>query len=220
MHRTTKISLTGLFLFMVISVFGQSKIIRNQGFYYTIEATGGIGLTMSTDYPHVDIESFSPANMGIRASANWFQNYHLSLGTSVGYMRYRNPDLNTIPGIITVDQSKGMTTLPVMANVKWFTGKPAKSYFFYAEGGYAIRLEKDRENKGFVYEAGIGYRHQLQARKNFILFKLGYNGFKTNEWIWELTPRGREEHINEYQWYHLDRPTINLTIGFYHSTRY
>lgn len=203
--KATIIFLIGLLLLTGTRGTAQNKIIRNQGFYYTLEASGGFGLTMDSDYQLDDITAYSPYHAGFKVSANWFRSYHLSVGTSLGYVRYQNP---------------GMNTLPLMANAKWFTGKPAKSFLFYAEGGYALRLDKDRENKGFVYEAGIGYRYRLQARKNFLLFKLGYNGFKTKEWLWELTPNGREENINEYQWYYLTRPAINFTIAFYHSTRY
>ncbi|WP_423127883.1 hypothetical protein [Gaoshiqia sp. Z1-71] len=202
------IVLAGLLLLGVIPSIGQNRIIRNQGFYYTLEATGGYGLKMDTssDYWGEDVnETYSPYSAGIRATANWFYSYHVSAGVGLGYMRYQNPEMNTFPALV---------------NIKWFADKPAKTPFLYAEGGYSYRLDSDRDNKGLIYEIGVGYRRRLQQRKNFLIFKIGYSGFKTNEWLWAQTPEAVITHEDIYQWYPLNRPSVNFTIGFYHSTRY
>lgn len=202
---------TGLLVF-ALTVIGlqmasaQNRIIRNQGIYYTLEGFAGYGLGMKTDYPLVDVKNdYTPYNMGIRTSINMFVDYHISVGAGLAFNQYKSPE---------------MRTLPLTLNVKYFTGKPARSPFLYAEGGYAFRTDADEQHKGLLYEAGIGYRQKLQNRYNFIVFKLGYNGFKARHWRWEKTENGRLNNINEYQWYYLDRPAVNFSVVFYHSTRY
>ena len=195
----------GIAMLASITVSGQNRIIRNQGFYYTVEGTIGYGLKMKTDYPLVDIQNdYSPYNSGVKATANVFLNYHVSAGMGLGYSHYTSPDMNT---------------LPLTVNLKYFSGKPARSPFAYVEGGYAFRTDADEQHKGPVYEVGVGYRHQLANRHNFILFKLGYAGFKTKQWIWDRVDLTNLKD-RQYQWYYLDRPSINFTVCFYHSTRY
>lgn len=186
-------------------VLAQSgRIIRNQGLYYTIEPTIGYGLKLETDYL-INVDEYSPYNMGIKATVNYFLNYNLSIGAGTGFMRYENP---------------GMTTLPVLANAKWFITRIANSPFVYADAGFSYRFSNHRQFKGTPYEVGIGYRLSASKRRNnFWIFKVGYSGFKTNNWRWELTPDGRENGTNEFQWYNLKRQTINLTIGFYRASR-
>lgn len=185
-----------------MSVSGQNRIIRNQGAYYTLEGYAGYGLPLKTDYYKPVDES--PFTMGTKASFNLFLNYHLSVGAGLGFTKYIEPSMQTIP---------------VTLNLKYFAGKPARTPFFYAEGGYAMRTDADKQHRGPVYEAGIGYRHQLQNRHNFILFKLGYNGFKTKNWLW-APKEGTSWDDRQPEWFYLDRATINFTIAFYHSTRY
>ncbi len=202
-----------LFLLITLSLFiftnaysQRSRLIRNQGFYYTVEPTVGYGLNMKTDHV-IDLSSFSPFNLGLKASANWFLNYHTSIGGSFGYMHYEEPT---------------MTTFPLMASIKYYTGKPANTPFIYAEGGISLRTDNDsnhKQYKGIPCELGIGYRLKSNKKTNFLIFKLGYGYFKANKWRWELTRQGQAEGTNEYQWYYLTRHTINLSIGYYRSTR-
>ncbi|RKD85106.1 hypothetical protein [Mangrovibacterium diazotrophicum] len=191
-------------LIVSVTVSGQNRIIRNQGFYYTIEGKAGYGLSMTTDYPPNWHDEFSPFNLGLAVSANIFLNYHVSAGVSLGYNQYTGPK---------------MQTLPFMGNLKYFFGKPARTPFIYAEGGYAFRTDADQQHKGLIYEAGLGYRHQMGRRHNFLMFKLGYNYFKANHWKWDHKPYTDFDDW-DMQWYFLERPTINFTIAFYHSTRY
>lgn len=184
------------------SVSAQNRIIRNQGFYYTIEGFGGYGLPIKTDY-YIP-QNYSPFNLGLKSTVNIFLNYYFSVGAGLGLTQYKSPD---------------MMTLPATINMKYFVGKPARTPFIYAEGGFAMRTDADKQYKGPVYEAGIGYRHQLQNRHNFMIFKLGYAGFKAKHWLW-APKEGTTWEDRQPQWYYLDRSTINLTVGFYHSTRY
>lgn len=200
-----KLSGTCVLLLLVSVAFGQGRIIRNQGFYYTIEANAGYGFSTETDYLLADIENdYTPYQIGVKATANIFLTDHISFGGGLGFTSYKSPDMNTIP--LTV-------------NLKYFTGKPAQSPFFYAEGGYGLRANHDTYNKGTLYEFGLGYRQRLQNRHSFLMFKLGYSRFKTNEWIWEREDLYNAEFINP-KWYYLDRPAIGFSISYYHSTRY
>lgn len=189
-------------LFIAQLSFGQSRIIRNRGFYYTLEGTVGYGLEMKTDY--YNELSPTPFSLGVKASANIFLSYHLSVGTGLGINQYSAPV---------------MTTLPLTINLKYFTGKAAESPFVYAEGGYSFRTDADQQHKGPVYEVGIGYRHQLQRRHNFFLFKLGYSYFRTEHWLYTNKPNTLNSDF-DMQWYYLERPAINFSVCFYHSTRY
>lgn len=191
-----------LFILSVLQSSAQNRIIRNQGTYYTLEAYAGYGFTPKTDYYYpVD---HTPVNLGAKASYNFFLNYHLSVGAGLGFTKYTKPDIQTIP---------------VTINLKYYAGKPARTPFVYAEGGYAMRTDADKQHRGPVYEAGVGYRHQLQNRHNFLLFKLGYNGFKTKHWLW-APKEGTNWDDRQPQWFYLDQSSINFTIAFYHSMRY
>ncbi len=204
-NTLTKLMVALALLFVANAASAQGRIIRNQGFYYTIEANAGYGIGTKTDYILADIDNdYTPYQIGVKASANLFLTDHISFGGGMGYTRFKSPDMNTIP---------------VTVNLKYFTGKPAQSPFFYAEGGYGIRANHKKQNKGTVYEFGIGYRHRLQNRHNFVMFKLGYSRFKTNEWIWDRENLYDAEFVNP-KWYYLDRPAIGFSICFYHSTRY
>ena len=202
--RFTKAFVCITLLLVSVTVSGQNRIIRNQGFYYTIEGKAGYGLSMTTDLASNRHEEFSPFSLGLAVSANYFLNYHVSAGASLGYNQYSGPK---------------MQALPFMGNLKYFFGKPARTPFIYAEGGYAFRTDADQQHKGLVYEAGLGYRHQLARRYNFLMFKIGYNYFKANHWRY-LPREGTQVSDWDYRWYFLERPTINFTIAFYHSTRY
>jgi len=200
-----KIFIFGLFLVTAKNSCAQGGIIRNSGFYYTLEANAGYGLTMKTDYWAVDAKNdFSPFNFGAKATANIFLTDNLSVGAGLGYNEYRDPQMRTIP--LTV-------------NLKYFTARQARSPFVYADGGYAMRTDADKQHKGPLYEIGIGYRHQLQRRYNFLLFKLGYSYFKTKHWVWQ-PKEGTEFSDWDFQWYYLERPAITLSVIFYHSTRF
>jgi len=184
---------------------GQNRIIRNKGFYYTIEGSFGYGLTMKTDYYKVDPkEDFSPLNFGLKSTANIFLTDYVSVGAGLGYNEYTSPQIRTVP---------------LTANIKYFAGKAAKTPFVYAEGGYAFRTDADQQHKGPLYELGVGYRLRLQNRYNFLAFKLGYSSFKTKHWMWDMK-EGTEFKDRDFQWYYLQRPTINLSVCFYHSSRY
>ncbi|MFV0376038.1 MAG: hypothetical protein ACK5JD_01905 [Mangrovibacterium sp.] len=191
-----------LLLLTAAPALAQNRIIRNQGAYYTLEGYAGYGLPLKTDY--YNPLDYSPFTLGAKASFNLFLNYYFSVGAGLGFTRYASPDMQTIP---------------VTVNLKYFAGKPARTPFLYAEGGYAMRTDADRQHRGPVYEAGIGYRHQLQNRHNFLLFKLGYNGFKAKHWLW-APKEGTTWDDRQPEWFYLDRPAINFTIAFYHSTRY
>jgi hypothetical protein len=195
----------GLFILIATTAFAQNRIIRNDGFYYTFEANAGYGLTMKSDYYKVDAgNDFTPFNFGAKATANIFLSTNLSVGAGLGYTEYHDPKMRTIP---------------LTANIKYFTAKQARSPFIYADGGYAFRTDADKQHKGPVYELGIGYRHRLQRRYNFLLFKLGYSYFKTKHWIWD-TREGTQWTDRDFQWYYLERPAVVLSICFYHSTRF
>ena len=194
--------IAALMIVGTLSLSAQNRIIRNQGFYYTIEGFAGYGLPVKTDY-YID-QNFSPFNLGVKTSANIFLDYHFSVGAGLGLTQYKSPD---------------MRTLPVTLNMKYFAGKPARTPFVYVEGGYAMRTDADKQYKGPVYEAGFGYRHQLQNRYNFLMFKIGYSGFKAKHWLW-APKEGTTWQDKQPQWYYLSRSTINFTIAFYHSTRY
>ncbi|PTN08191.1 outer membrane beta-barrel protein [Mangrovibacterium marinum] len=190
----------------------QSRVIRNSGFYYTLEAGAGYGLKMKTDYWAVDIKNdFSPFNFGAKATANIFLNDFFSVGAGLAYSEYRSPQ---------------MRTLPVTANIKLFATKQARSAFVYVDGGYAMRTDADKQHKGPLYEAGVGYRLPLRSRRDFLMFKLGYSYFKTKHWEWAPPPPD-EEYPNGHtffdgstpQRYYLERPAIAFSICFYHSTR-
>ncbi|WP_163714555.1 hypothetical protein [Mangrovibacterium lignilyticum] len=204
LKQLTRTAFSFALILTSFTLFGQNRIIRNQGFYYTIEGSAGYGLKMTTDYPPNWHDDFSPMNFGIKGSANIFLNYHISTGAGLGLNQYTSPNIST---------------LPVTANVKYFFGKPARTPFIYAEGGYAFRTKADKQHKGPVYEVGLGYRHQLQNRYNFLMFKIGYSYFKTKHWIWDHKPNTVPSDW-DMQWYFLERPAINFTICFYHSTRY
>lgn len=200
-----KAFILGLFIFAAINSQAQNRIIRNSGFYYTLEANAGYGLKMKTDNWAVDIKNdFSPFNFGAKATANIFLTDYVSVGAGLGYNEYHSPK---------------MRTLPVTANFKLFTSRQARTPFVYADGGYAMRTDADKQHKGPIYEIGVGYRHQLQRRHNFLLFKLGYSYFKTKNWMWR--PREGTEYSDwDFQWYYIERPAIAFTIAFYHSTRF
>lgn len=195
------------FAFILISFTGsgQNRIIRNQGFYYTIEGNVGYGLKMKTDYPPEWDEEYSPYNLGLAISGNYFLNHHVSAGASLGVTHYASPS---------------MTTLPFLGNLKYFFSKAARTPFIYANGGYAFRTDADEQHKGPLYELGLGYRFQLQNRHNLLTIKVGYNYFKANHWEW-APPRGHVWYDgSEPQWYFRERPTINFTVCFNHSVRY
>lgn len=64
----------------------RGHIIRNQGFFSGIEGFYGHAHKLSSDYIY-DTETFAPSSYGLKASANWFLNYHLSAGTGLGILK-------------------------------------------------------------------------------------------------------------------------------------
>ena len=178
-------------------------IIRNQGFYYGFEGFYGMNHKLISNYI-VDTEAFSPSSYGLKATANWFINYHLSMGASLGLLNYESP---------------GMFTFPVLANSQIYWSKGSNTPFAYAEGGYGFRLNHEHQDKGLLYEFGLGYRYRVKW-ENFFVFKVGYHEFKNEEWLWERKRGTTIDPTDPYQWYSLKRQTITFTIGFYYSTRY
>lgn len=192
----------GLFFLIATNGYAQNRIIRNNGFYYTLEGSAGYGLKMKSDY--YNFSDYSPFNFGVKATANIFLNDYFSVGAGLGFNEYHSPK---------------MRTLPVTVNFKYFTGRQARSPFIYADGGYAMRTDADKQHKGPLYELGIGYRHQLQRRHDFLLFKLGYSYFKTKHWLY-MPREGTKMEDWDFQWFYLERPAIMFSICFYHSTRF
>ncbi len=194
-------------LFLVVCLFktahAQRHLIRNQGFFYGVEGFYGLHSNLKTDHVK-DTDIYSPSSYGLKASANWFSGYHLSTGVALAILNYEAPN---------------MITFPVLVNAQAYLNKGSNTPFAFVESGYGFRLNHRKQDKGFIYEAGVGYRYRLK-RSNYLVIKAGYHAFINKEWDW-FRKLGDEYDPNDpYRWYDMRRHTINLSIGFYHSTRY
>ena len=205
--RTLKL-LVCIFLIIVFfgteNLFAQGRhLIRNQGFFYTTEGWYGISDKLSSNYI-INTDAFKPRSYGFKASANWFLSYHLSAGGAVGVLNYENP---------------GSFTFPLLVNSQAYLSKGSNTPLVFAEGGYGLRFDHHQQDKGLLYEVGIGYRYRIKW-KNFFVIKAGYHGFKNDEWVWERKLDLPVDPTDPYQWYYLKRQSFNITIAFYYSTRY
>ncbi|WP_299576080.1 hypothetical protein [uncultured Sunxiuqinia sp.] len=180
----------------------QSRLIRNQGFFYGVEGFYGHGTSLRSTHRY-DVANFSPSSYGLKVSTNWFSGFHFSSGLTAGVLNYESP---------------GMLTFPLLVNGQGYLSKGANTPLVYAEVGYGLRFNHKNQDKGLLYEAGIGYRHRIQ-RNNFWVVKAGFQGFHNKEWLWDFE-LGENFDPNHYIWYDLKRQTITLTLGFYYSTRY
>ncbi|MGQ7871275.1 hypothetical protein [Sunxiuqinia sp. sy24] len=180
----------------------QGHLIRNQGFFYGVEGFYGHGTGFSTT--HVRSTDFeSPTSYGLKVSANWFSSFHFSYGLAAGLLNYEDPN---------------MLTFPVLINGQGYLSKGSNTPLVYAEAGYGFRFNHRDQDKGFIYEAGIGYRHRIKW-SNFLVVKTGLQSFNNKEWDW-FYKLGDDFDPSQYRWYDLRRQTLTLTVGFYYSTRY
>jgi hypothetical protein len=192
-----------LFIFCSLAVGAQrGHIIRNQGVFYAAEGFYGHGNKLSTDYIE-DVDRYSPSSYGFKVSANQFVNYHLSLGAGLGLLNYEDPD---------------MITFPAFVNSHAYLSRGSNTPLIYAEGGYGLRFNHKKQDKGFLYEVGLGYRYRVRWQ-NFLVFKIGYHNFKNNEWKWERKLDTSIDPTDPYQWYYLKRQTITFTVAFCYATR-
>lgn len=177
----------------------QNRLIRNQGFYYAFEGSYGLKEKLKSNSV-VTTDAFFPKSYGLKATANWFLNYHLSAGAGLGVLNFEDPN---------------MFTMPVLLNVQGYLSEASNSALAYAEGGYGLRLNhKNFNSKGLIYELGIGYRYRIKWA-NFMMFKIGYRSFQNNQWQYKQIGT-----TNTFHWIDLKAQTINFSIGFYYSTRY
>ncbi len=203
--KNSIIAIIVLFIMCCSSRFAHAQrggIIRNQGFYLTLGPSYGQGIGLETDYG-INTDIFSPYFVGIKTSINQYLGYKTSVGAGIGYMRYVSPRMNV---------------LPISVNFKYFFKEIANTFLIYTEGGFAPRLESGKQNKGFIYEAGLGYRLNINRSNSFILFQLGYNSFKTNNWDWSIR-QPDFSYDDPYKWYYLKRSSIILSVSFTRSYR-
>lgn len=199
------------FIFLLFLVFCQQSdvnakgghLIRNQGFFYGVEGFYGYGKELNSDYI-INTPAYSPASYGVKATINRFVNYHLSVGGGLGLLRYESP---------------GMLSFPVFINSQAYLSKGSNTPLIYVEGGYGLRFNHKNQDKGFLYEFGLGYRYRIKW-KNFLVLKVGYHSYNNKEWLWERKLGADYDLSDPYQWFSLKRQTISFTIGFYYSTRY
>jgi len=192
-----------IFAFSFLAANAQrGHIIRNQGLFYSVEGFYGYGSKLSSDYIY-DTNNFSPSSYGLKVTANKFINYHLSWGGGVGVLNYEDP---------------GMITFPVMGNMHAYLHQDSNTPFVYAEGGYGFRFNHKKQDQGFLYEAGIGYRYRIKWQ-TFVVLKLGYHNYNNKEWRWERRLGPDADPNDPFRWYNLKRQTINFTVGFYYSVR-
>ena len=178
-------------------------MIRNQGFFYGAEGFYGYGNKLNTDYI-ADDESHSPSSFGLKASANWFLNYHFSAGIGAGILSYQEPE---------------MLTFPILLNTQAYLSEGSNTPLVYVEGGYGFRFNHRKQDKGFLYECGLGYRYRVKWKSSLVL-KVGYRHFSNPEWLWRRKQEEPLDLTDPYRWYSLDRQSITVSIGFYYSTRY
>ena len=202
-YKTIVLLLTILPNFMT-SLHAQNRhLIRNQGFYYAFEGFYSPKQKLTSNYV-IDTKAFSPKSYGLKATANWFLNYHLSTGVGLAVLNYESP---------------GMFTFPVLGNIQAYWSKGSNTPFVFAEGGYGFRLNHKNQDKGLLYELGVGYRYRIKW-ENFLVFKVGYHSFQNNEWLWGRRREQPIDPLNAYRWYDLRRQSLTITLGFYYSTRY
>lgn len=201
----TRITFTLSLLFAACSfqTAHAQNLIRNQGFFYGVEGFYGVHSNLKTDHVY-DTDIYSPSSFGLKASANWFSSYHFSYGAGLGILNYQDPN---------------MFTLPLLINAQAYLNQGSNTPLAFVEGGYGFRLNNRKQDKGFIYEAGIGYRHRLKW-SNFLIVKASYHTFINKEWDWFRKLGDEYDPESPNRWYDLRRHTINLTIGFYYSTRY
>ena len=180
-----------------------SHLLLNQDFFYSFEGFIGHGNQLSSNYV-INTTAFSSSSYGVKVSANWFFNYHLSGGVGLGLLNYEEP---------------GMFTFPLLINSQAYLNKGSNTPLVYAEAGYGLRFNHKNQDKGFLYELGVGYRHRIKW-KNCWVVKVGYRGFKNNQWIWKRKMGDSIDPMDPYCWYYLKRQTITFTIGYYFSTRH
>lgn len=183
--------------------YAQFHMVRNQGFFIGTEGFYGHSLKMATNWV-IDLGSFNPDSYGFKVSANWFLNYNWSVGSMVGLLDYEGPH---------------MLTLPILINTQRYFSQGSNTPFAYAEAGYGVRFNNDNQDKGFLYELGMGYRYRVNW-SNFVVFKLGYHSYNNKEWKWERKLGSEFNQSDPYRWYNLKRQTLTFTVGFYYSTRY
>ena len=183
--------------------YAQGRIIKNQGFFYGAEGFYGLHSNLKTDHV-ISTDLYSPSSYGLKVSANWFLNYHLSAGAALSILNYEDPN---------------MFTFPVLANAQYYFSKGANTPLAFVEGGYGLRLNHRKQDKGLIYEAGIGYRYRLQ-RKNFLVIKAGYHTFVNKEWQWFRKFGDEYDPASPNRWYELRHQTIRLSVGFYFATRH
>ncbi len=197
-----KMSLLILFITSWSTSQGQ-HLIRNQGFFYGLEAVYGHAIQMHSDYI-IDTDAYSPTGYGLKASANWFMNYNLSVGAGLGLLNYESPN---------------MFTFPVTVNSQAYLNKGSNTPLAYVEAGYGVRFNHRTQDQGLLYEAGFGYRYRIKWR-SFLVFKVGYHNYTNNEWLWKRKVDGSATPEDPFQWFDLKRQSITFTVGFYYSTRY
>lgn len=210
------ISLLIILTLSITNAQGQRRnrmLIRNQGFYYTFEGYYGLKEKLTSNSV-IDTKVFSPSSYGVKASANFFLNYHLSVGAGMGVLNIDEPNFSTGTGTGGV-KAPTMFTIPVLANTQAYLSEGSNSLLAYAEGGYGFRLNHENYNsKGLIYEVGIGYRYRIRWA-SYLVAKVGYRSFQNNQWWWK-----RVGSTTDFQWIDLRAQTINLTVAFYYSTRY
>lgn len=203
----SKISAILLLLFCLLFSSGiqarPQHLIRNQGFFYAFEGFHSLHEKLNSSFV-INTDAFSPLSYGFKASVNWFVNYHMSVGTGVGLINYESPR---------------MFTFPVVANTQFYLSEGSDTPFAYAEGGYGWRLNHKNQDKGLIYELGLGYRYRIKW-ENFLVVKVGYHYFKNNQWEWRRRLQQPIDPLNLYEWTDLTRRTISISIAFYYSTRY
>lgn len=196
-------TLSVLFAACCFQITHAQGIIRNQGFFYSLEGSFGIHSTLKTNHVF-DTDIYSPWSYGLKASANWFSSYHFSYGAGLAVLNYQDPD---------------MFTFPVLVNAQAYLNQGSNTPLAFIEGGYGFRINRRKQDKGLIYEAGIGYRHRLK-RRNFLVVKAGYHTFVNKQWQWFRKLGDEYDPDSPNRWYDLRRHTINLSVGFYYSTRH
>ncbi len=208
-EKRTKYLLLFALLFTFIGLLSESvqakraHLVRNQGVFYSIEGIYGTNYMLTTNYL-IDTDAYSPSSFGLKSTVNWFINYHLSAGAGLGVLQYQGPR---------------MYTLPILVNTQAYLSKGSNTPFAYLEGGYGFRFNDDTQDKGFLYEYGLGFRYRIKWN-SFLAFKVGYHNYKNNEWQWQWKPLQERTAEDPYQWYNLRRQTITFTLALYFSTRY
>jgi hypothetical protein len=200
--KTFLIFLSLFFFNAFMATAQRGHIIRNQGIFIAAEGFYGHGNKLSTDYIY-DMGNYTPSSYGIKFSANKFVNYHLSLGAGLGLLNYEDP---------------GMVTFPALLNSQAYLRRDSNTPFVYAEGGYGFRFNHKKQDKGFLYELGLGYRYRVRWQ-NFVVVKVGYHNFTNNEWLWKTKLETPVDPLDPNRWYNLKRQTITFAVGIYFAAR-